>query len=299
MYSPSLPDSRHESFAFHLASGYAPAGAYVLAEFSPNNAKARAEELCKDQAIQDRVAHYRACLPRIHELRDRFAPSLLLMPETQDQMLAWLWQVMNGTRQVTPLQLRAATLFSRMKGWSLARPQAASSSADAALSGEQSSPAQSRPTPLKDSEQQFLATFNVHNIATDRSLRTPDEPSLVNFFAGMARYAPAPQSAPDLQLEKPSPIPAAPAHSYQASPSSHSAPPAQEQQNTPELQLEKSSPVPAVPLSLLHLPPALSPSSWGSMGKPNPHPKTLIPNQLAAKNPKWGKLKNRPHAQAR
>ncbi|TDU81202.1 hypothetical protein EI77_00505 [Prosthecobacter fusiformis] len=171
----TLKEPRHESFAFHLASGLEPKNAYHFAGFSPNNAKARAEELAQDPDIQDRVNHLKSTLPNTTRLRDRFAPSLLLMPETQDQMLAWLWQVMNGTRKVLPLQLRAATLFCRLKGWHLLKP----------IPAEQQAP----PIPLMEEERHILATFNQHTLTQDLSARPSDPSSLITYHAHMADTA--------------------------------------------------------------------------------------------------------------
>src|SRR5688572_15352137 len=98
----TLPDPRHEAFAFALARGLSPRLAYVEAGYSSSNARLRSQELAADPAILARVEHLKACLPHIEAMKARFAPSLLLMPETPDELLAWLWQIMSGTRQIMP-----------------------------------------------------------------------------------------------------------------------------------------------------------------------------------------------------
>jgi hypothetical protein len=140
----TLTDPRHEAFALHVASGMPPSCAYTEAGFSANNANARSKELLQDPDIQDRIGHLKFSLPKSAELKDRYAPSLLLMPQTHEEMLAWLWQVMSGTRKILPIQLRAATLFARMKGWHLAKPPPPE---------EASAP---QPTPLIPGERQAL-----------------------------------------------------------------------------------------------------------------------------------------------
>ena len=171
----TLADPRHEAFAVHLASGDSAASAYIRAGYSAGNARARSQELARDPDIQDRIRHLRTCLPQAAEFKDRFAPSLLLMPETQDQMLAWLWQVMNGTRKILPIQMRAAALFCRMRGWHLTKPLA---------------PGQQPPvTPLMDEERHILATFSRHVVETDLASRPCGDPSLVSYYSGMADAA--------------------------------------------------------------------------------------------------------------
>jgi hypothetical protein len=76
----TLENPRHETFALSLAQGATPEAAYRAAGFSDNNRKARARELAEDPDIAERVAHLKTCLPHIDALRDRFAPSILLMP---------------------------------------------------------------------------------------------------------------------------------------------------------------------------------------------------------------------------
>ncbi len=172
----TLPDARHEAFAFHVASGYQPGCAYTMAGFSGNNARSRGRDLLQEPNVRDRAAYLRTCLPRMTRLRDRFAPSLILMPETQDQMLAWLWQVMNGTRRVLPLQLRAATLFARMKGWHLTKP----------LPQGEPAPA---PTPLVDDERQVLAALSAETVGHDLALRAPSSRRIVGLSSDLADIA--------------------------------------------------------------------------------------------------------------
>lgn len=180
MPAPSTPpltlrDPRHEAFAFHLASGHSASAAYFLAGFSPNNARTRAEDLAATPSIRARTAHLKTCLPHITELRNHHAPSLLLMPETQEQMLAWLWQVISGARTVLPIQLRAATLFCRLRGWHLAKNLLAQPQPEAA--------------PLSDEERHILATFSRHTVANDLATRPTAPESLVTYTAAMADLA--------------------------------------------------------------------------------------------------------------
>ncbi|GAA5138371.1 hypothetical protein GCM10023213_17050 [Prosthecobacter algae] len=171
----TLRDPRHEAFAFHLASGHSASAAYLLAGFSPNNARTRAKDLATAPSIRARTAHLKTCLPHITELRNHHAPSLLLMPETQEQMLAWLWQVISGARTVLPIQLRAATLFCRLRGWHLAKNLLAQPQPEAA--------------PLSDEERHILATFSRHTAANDLATRPTASESLVTYTAAMADLA--------------------------------------------------------------------------------------------------------------
>lgn len=193
----TLRDPRHEAFAFHLASGHPASAAYLLAGYSPNNARTRAEDLAATPSIRARIAHLKTCLPQITELRDRHAPSFLLMPETQEQMLAWLWQVISGARTILPIQLRAATLFCRLRGWHLAKNLLAQPQPEAA--------------PLSDEERHILATFSRHSVANDLATRPVAPESLVTYTAAMADLAllngpplqEAPKSSPAVQAASP------------------------------------------------------------------------------------------------
>ncbi|HYE78836.1 MAG TPA: hypothetical protein VEI97_12700 [bacterium] len=119
MSPPTLTPPRHETFAIALAQGYSPALAYRHAGFSGNNLKARSARLARNKDIALRVAHLKATLPRINTLRERYAPSALLLPETKEQMSACLWQIATGERPITSLQFRAVALLCRLNGWHL------------------------------------------------------------------------------------------------------------------------------------------------------------------------------------
>ena len=171
----TLPDPRHETFASLRASGHDVASAYVHAGYSVKNIKQRSRKLLQNPAIQARINHLRGCLPRIVELHDHHCPSLLLMPETRHEMLVWLWQVMNGTREVRPAQMRAAGLYCRMRGWHLGKGLPAAES-----------PA---PADITPAEQALLAMASRENIAHERT-GTPRSPeSLTRFQTLMADHA--------------------------------------------------------------------------------------------------------------
>ncbi len=118
------------------------------------------------------------------------------MPETQEQMLAWLWQVISGARTVLPIQLRAATLFCRLRGWHLAKNLLAQPQSEAA--------------PLSDEERHILATFSRHTLANDLATRPTTPESLVTYTAAMADLAllngPPLQEAPKCSPSAPAPI---------------------------------------------------------------------------------------------
>lgn len=173
----TLSNPRHEAFAMALARGHYPSVAYRLAGFSDNNAKARSAELLQNPDILARTEHLRACLPQIESTTNRFAPSLLLMPETKEEMTAWLWQVMSGTRTIVPHQLRAATLFCRLKGWHLRT-----------LLPNQTEPAAS-PTDLTDHERHLLAHHSQHVIACDSQMLPPTPETTAAYLSTMADLA--------------------------------------------------------------------------------------------------------------
>ncbi|HYF35935.1 MAG TPA: hypothetical protein VD994_11635, partial [Prosthecobacter sp.] len=167
MYPPTtLPDSRHEAFALALAQGMPPTAAYIHAGHTGNNAKARGAALAKDPDIAQRADYLRACLPRIRDLQARFAPSTLFIPQTKDQLQAWLWQVATGARQVTALQFRAAALLARLKGWHLAshtsntaKPKRPHRSADPEGMPPPPDDPQPNPTPDPGSQPDLITTL--------------------------------------------------------------------------------------------------------------------------------------------
>ncbi|TDU80876.1 hypothetical protein EI77_00176 [Prosthecobacter fusiformis] len=276
----TLPDPRHEAFSRLLASGHDFPSAYVHAGYSVKNIKTRSRQLASHPAIRARVAHLQKCLPEINDLQQHFAPSLRLMPETQDQMLAWLWQVMNGTRKVLPLQLRAATLFCRLKGWHLTKPL----------------PAEQQPQPkaahLTDLEQTLLAGLNRQNIAQELTgLPTPTG-AIDQFRSQMAdldliAYFDSPQTRP-----YPQPIP--------------------ESELPNLLPTPKPAPPPIPPTEIAHLedrltsleteitthltlhrhPPITSPKPPN--GEPTSPPQSIDPQPFIPLNPQMGK-KSTPH----
>ena len=219
MHPLTLSDPRHEAFATHLASGHNPVTAYLQAGFSAKNANLRSRQLARSPEIVLRTAHLRSCLPQITELRDRFAPSLLLMPQTREEMLVWLWQVMNGSRPVLPLQFRSAALYCRLQGWHLNRPNRSSQA-------EAISPAPSAASaPLSDTQRALLASLNRQTLASDLTGLPPAEEALTRFTSlmadlhGLTAQAPTPQPAtpslteapPASQAEQPPlPIPSPP-----------------------------------------------------------------------------------------
>jgi len=179
----TLPDPRHEAFATHLASGQDPVSAYLQAGFSVKNAKLRSRQLARSPAIILRTAHLKICQPQIAELRDHFAPSLLLMPETKAEMLAWFWQVMNGSRSVQPLQLRAATLFCRLRGWHVARHPQRTFATDNAPSSNQGSKSL---TKLSASQRAVLANLNREILASELTGFPASTETLLHFQSLMA-----------------------------------------------------------------------------------------------------------------
>ncbi|GAA5139994.1 hypothetical protein GCM10023213_21730 [Prosthecobacter algae] len=292
----TLPDPRHETFASLRASGHDVASAYVHAGYSVKNIKQRSRKLLQNPAIQARINHLRGCLPRIAELHDHHCPSLLLMPETRHEMLVWLWQVMNGTREVRPAQMRAATLYCRMRGWHLGKglPSA-------------ESPA---PADITPAEQALLAMASRENIAHERT-GTPRSPeSLTRFQTLMADHAlpslrqdtlgrpiptpiPTPTPAPEAILtplaahasphesRNQNPPPVYPAHSAilskiplpESESASHSFPPSLFlHQSSPLESPTKSPPQPAVSQHL-NLLPSPSPQPF-----PSPHIVTALPS---------------------
>lgn len=177
MFPPlALADSRHEAFALALAEGAPPAAAYKHAGFPAKNAKARGAALAKDPDVIHRVDYLRCCLPLVCDLQARFAPSTLLLPQTREEMLAFLWQITTGARTITPVQMRAAALVSRIQGWHLAaNARSPAPPADASKTARQTSP----PAPLKTSggshEHAVLAAAAAEVAAADSAL-TPLDP---------------------------------------------------------------------------------------------------------------------------
>ena len=182
----SLPNPRHEAFALYLAAGHTPESAYLQAGFSSNNVKARAKRLAKDPDIRDRVADLRPCLPRIADLHHRFAPSLMIMPETRQQMIAWLWQVMSGTRRLQPLQFRAAALFARLNGWHLTKP----------IPPDQEKPA----VPLTSAEAAALAAYNTLTAEADTACQPVDKDHLHHLYSALADLALASLRSSDIPV---------------------------------------------------------------------------------------------------
>ncbi|GAA5141029.1 hypothetical protein GCM10023213_24550 [Prosthecobacter algae] len=254
MHPLTLPDPRHEAFATHLASGHDPVTAYLQAGFSAKNANLRSRQLARSPEIVLRTAHLRTCLPQIAELRDRFAPSLLLMPQTREEMLVWLWQIMNGSRPALPLQFRAAALYCRLQGWHLNRPNR--SSQTEAISPAES--ASSEPA-LSDTQRALLASLNRQTLASDLTGLPPAEEALTRFTSlmadlhGLTAQAPTPQPAnPSLTEAPPASLadhPPLPISSPSQSPDSQALAP------TPSPNGEKS----ALPLKTPHLPTAARP----------------------------------------
>jgi hypothetical protein len=194
----TLTNPRHEAFALALARGHLPATAYRLAGFSDSNAKARALALAQEPHIAARIQHLRACLPHIETVHQHFAPSLLLVPETRGEMIAWLWQIANGTRAVVPTQLRAATLLCRLKGWHLKPPAAppadpspdgdAPSVAPNATPSEQPAPPP-KPPPLIPSERATLARMGRLQAESEATLQSLPAEQTDRFYSTMADLA--------------------------------------------------------------------------------------------------------------
>ncbi|MDZ4288253.1 MAG: hypothetical protein U0984_09850 [Prosthecobacter sp.] len=113
---PPLLNPRYEAFAFALAAGSTVGEAYDEAGFHPNNRRSRADLLSQSPKVQARVAHLRATLDPA-ALRRRHAPACTTLPQTQEDMKAWLWQIMAGVRKINIRQWQAAKLFARMSGW--------------------------------------------------------------------------------------------------------------------------------------------------------------------------------------
>lgn len=194
-----LQNPRHETFALAIAQGATPEAAYHRAGFSDNNRKARSLQLAQEPEIAERITYLKYSLPRIDNLRDRFAPSVLLMPETASQMKAWLWQVANGTREILPIQLRAATLLCRLNGWHLpsrkADPASPAATPDSLIPASNSNSApdsNSSPAPAyspSPNESHLLATFNKHTITHDTAIRPVPETDSQTFYSSMADVA--------------------------------------------------------------------------------------------------------------
>ncbi|MDZ4288721.1 MAG: hypothetical protein U0984_12220 [Prosthecobacter sp.] len=113
---PPLLNPRYEAFAFALAAGSTVGEAYDEAGFHPNNRRSRADMLSQSPKVQARVAHLRATLDPA-ALRRRHAPAFTTIPQTKEDMKAWLWQIMAGVRKISIRQWQAAKLFARMNGW--------------------------------------------------------------------------------------------------------------------------------------------------------------------------------------
>jgi hypothetical protein len=247
----TLPDPRHETFASLRASGHDVASAYVHAGYSVKNIKQRSRKLLHNPSIQARINHLKACLPRIAELHDHHCPSLLLMPETRHEMLVWLWQVMNGTREVRPAQMRAATLYCRMRGWHLGKGLPAAES--------------STPADITPAEQALLAMASRENIAHERT-GTPRPPeSLTRFQTLMADHA-LPSLRQD-SLGRPIPTPAP-----------HSHP-------TPEVTLTPLTSLPSPLKSSIQNPPPVNPANSAILSKiPLPESESA-PHKSLSQNP--------------
>ncbi|HYE76648.1 MAG TPA: hypothetical protein VEI97_01550, partial [bacterium] len=172
----TLPNSRHEAFAQALAQGYPPPFAYTHAGFDSRNAKARASRLAKNKTIRQRVKILTTTLPRIQALQARFAPSALLMPESKEQMAAWLWQIATGQRHILPHQLRAATLFARLNGWHLLTP-----SRPKHPSPHTADPATPVSFPVTPAQRSLLTTLAQQIIAADQA-HQPLSPDLAQAF---------------------------------------------------------------------------------------------------------------------
>eukprot|EP01031_Cornospumella_fuschlensis_P040310 gene40310-49119_t len=169
----TLPNPRHEAFALSLAAGASPDVAYREAGFTTNNTKARAAQLEANPQIQARISHLRSCLPRIMQLEQTFAPPSLTMPQTKKEMAAYLWQVGSGVRKIPPIQLRAITLFIRINGWHITKPDKAPPP----------------PMTMTDEESQLLAQHNAATVAADQNLQTVPATTTTRFYSTMADLA--------------------------------------------------------------------------------------------------------------
>jgi hypothetical protein len=210
----TLPDPKHEAFATLRASGHDVASAYLHAGFSVKNVKSRARKLVRNPDIQARIDHLKSCLPRITELQAHHCPSLRLMPETRHEMLVWLWQVMNGTRAVKPAQMRAATLYCRMRGWHLAKllpdEDPSTSTSIPATTAEPSASTSPTPSPVEtitQHEQAILAMINVENIAHERTGMPLPQQKVFKFQSLMADQAHTCCRSTPIGLPIPEPIP--------------------------------------------------------------------------------------------
>ena len=266
----TLPNPRWESFALTLAAGCSPEESYRDAGFSDKNAKARAQALRDHPDIKARVAHLRTCLPRILTLQQRFAPSFLVMPQSREEMVAWLWQVMSGSRRIPPMQLRAATLFVRLNGWHLTKP---------------TPPGEGKPVEfLNDQERHALALFSSINAETDAQLQPPDEADSRNLYSALADAAlKHPPSliatyAPNYLTPEPAaetvPAPAAPTTPQPPAPSPKPAavsPRTTEARKTPTpvcTPLPQSTPPPAAATTVTAKNPAAAPAPNGEPKSP-------------------------------
>lgn len=280
MHPLTLPDPRHEAFATHLASGHDPVTAYLQAGFSAKNANLRSRQLARSPEIVLRTAHLRTCLPQIAELRDRFAPSLLLMPQTREEMLVWLWQIMNGSRPVLPLQFRAAALYCRLQGWHLNRPNRSSQAE--AISPAPS--AASEPTTLSDTQRALLASLNRQTLASDLTGLPPAEEALTRFTSLMADLHGLTAQAPTQQSATPSLTEAPPASQADQPPLPIPSPPqspdSQALAPTPSPNGEKS----ALPSKTPHPPTAARPKppipALRLIAHPSPFPERQQPAKL-------------------
>ena len=115
--TPPLENPRHEAFAFALASGASPADAYDSAGFSSKNRKARAQALSEHPDILARIERIYDEMPDVEDIHWNHGRPFTTMPESRERMSVWVWQVMQGARKLTPAQLQAAKLFTRLRSW--------------------------------------------------------------------------------------------------------------------------------------------------------------------------------------
>ncbi|MDZ4286785.1 MAG: hypothetical protein U0984_02440, partial [Prosthecobacter sp.] len=150
-----LENPRHEAFAFALATGSIPSDAYRSVGYSAKNCKVRALDLVRRPGVIERINFLLEHLPHASQLRWLHAPEFTTMPESVEQMSAWLWQAMNGSRKLTSTQWQAAKLYSKLHKWGPILPGKYASS-----------------MVMTESSRRSLALLNAVRVAQENQLQT-------------------------------------------------------------------------------------------------------------------------------